>query len=113
MAGGRSRKASKPGDKRVGKKAARKRTVVLNGTFSIDEIEKKGTSPRKAARTTKKRANKKVARTTKRPARQKTNKKPAAAESGSVVLASQPGIKNIAELKDRCEPRRRALLLPD
>ena len=116
MAGGRSRKASKPGDKRVGKKAARKRTVVLDGTFSIDEIEKKGTSPRKAARTSKKRANKRVAptdkqtakskneqkaaRTTKRPARQKTSKKPAAAESGSVVLASQPGIKNIAELKE-------------
>ncbi len=45
MAGGRSHKASKPGNKRVGKK-------------------------------------------------------PAAAESGSVVLASKPGIKNIAELKE-------------
>lgn len=88
MAGERSRKALK------------QRTLVLHGTFSIDEIEERGTSCRKAARTTKKKAGKKVARTAKRPARPKPSKKAAAAESGPVILANQPGIKNIAELKD-------------
>ncbi len=75
--------------------------MVLHGTFSIDEIEERGMSCRKAAKTTKKKAGKKAARAAKRTAKPKTSKKPASAESGPVILASQSGIKNIAELKER------------
>lgn len=112
MADGRSRKASKPGAKQqVSRKAAgtrqatrataRKRTVVLDGTFSIDEIEEQGTSRRRAAKPAEKKPAKQATRTAKRAARPKARKKPAVAELGPVVLASQPGIKNIAELKEQ------------
>ena len=99
MAGARSRRASEPGKKRV----HRKRLVVLDGTFSIEEIEVKSTSRRKAAKTKKKtgkKVAKKVACTVKRAGKPKAAKKQATAKSGPVVLESSPCIKTITVLKE-------------
>jgi len=76
---------------------ARQRTVVLDGTFSIEEIKVKGSSRRKTARATK---NKNKAANAKRTARRKAGQKPPAVKLGPVVLASRLNIKNIAELKE-------------
>ena len=46
-------------------------------------------------------AGKKAARTAKRAVRPKTSRNPAMVELNPVVLASRPGIKNIAELKEQ------------
>ena len=128
MAGGRSGKASKPGKKRVGRKDARatprKRTVVLDGIFSIEEIEVKGTSRRKAAKPAKKKAvpkksaspkkrasakkkatatkkvGQKVAARAKPAVKRKTARKTAATKPGLIVLVGSPGIKTVAELQD-------------
>ncbi len=109
---------------------ARQRTVVLDGTFSIKEMEVKGTSRRKAkkpmqekvskeaAHTTKKKmAGKKAGKASKRvtkpssvknpagavkPAeKKKVRKNPAVVEPGPVVLPRHPSIKNVAELKEQ------------
>ena len=60
---------------------------MLDGTFSIEEIEVKGRSRRKAAKTTKKKAGKKAAKKVARTAdRPKTNKR----VTGSVKRAAKP-----------------------
>jgi len=109
MAGGLSSMASKPDNKQVSRKGAgatpRKRTVVLDGIFSIEEIEVKRSSRRKAAKPAKKKAvpkkkaGKRVAARTKPCAKQETIKKSAAAKPGPIILVGSPGIKTIAELE--------------
>ncbi len=84
--------------------------MVLDGTFSIEEIDVKSSARRKAAKTTKKKAttkasNKaagraKTASKTKTASKPKTVRKPTAVEPGTVVLECSPGIKNVIELKD-------------
>ncbi len=132
MAGGRSSKTAGPGRKRASSKKAgatsgsrqrnaattqsMKRTVVLEGIFSIEEIEVTAASGRKTAKATKKKATpkkkarkkvakpqkeKKVASKNKPVAKSATSKKSAIAGLDPVVLDNQPGIKNIAELKDQ------------
>ena len=119
MAGAHSRKASEPEKKRVGRKRAvattgtgkrksagptsRKRILVLDGTFSIEEIEVKSTSRRKAAKTkkkTSKKVGKKESCTAKRAAKPKTAKKRAPAKPGPVVLESSPCIRTIVVLRE-------------
>lgn len=139
MAGGRSSKKAGPGSKRASSKKAgatsgsrkrnaattqsMKRTVVLEGIFSIEEIEVTAASGRKTAKATKKKATpkkrarkkvasgakrvakpqkeKKVARENKPAAKSATSKKTAITGLDPVVLDNQPSIKNIAELKDQ------------
>ena len=97
----------------------RKRTVVLNGTFSIEEIDVKNKSRRKASKTSGrkvgkatgkkvarkkaagKKAAKKAARAGKRSSTRSKRKKPTKTDAGTVVLATHPGIKNTAEIKDQ------------
>ena len=143
MADGRSSKSARAGSKRAGSKRAgikagatsvfrkrkaaatrrMQRTVVLDGIFSIEELEVTAASGRKTAKATKKKAmpkkrarekvasgakrvvkpqkEKSVARKNKPVAKSATSKKSVIAGSDPVVLDNRPSIKNIAELKDQ------------
>ena len=103
MARVNSRKASKPGNRKIAGPTSGKRIVMLEGTFSIKEIEVKSPSRRKAAKTKKKTAKKlgkKVARTAKRAAKAKTAKKRVTAKPGPVVLECSHSIRTITALRE-------------
>ncbi len=103
MARANSTKASKPGNRKIAGPTSGKRIVMLEGTFSIKEIEVKSPSRRKAAKTKKKTAKKlgkKVARTAKRAAKAKTAKKRVTAKPGPVVLECSPSIRTITALRE-------------
>ncbi len=84
-----------------------RRTVVLDGTFSIEEIEVTATTGRKATKPSRKKAVPKKKATAKKSVSRKRakksgkNEKPEVAGPSSVVLDDRPGIKNILELKEQ------------
>lgn len=103
MACATNTKASKPRSRKVAGPTSGKRIVMLEGTFSIKEIEVKSPSRRKAAKTKKKTAKKlgkKGARTAKRAVKPKTVKKRVTAKPGPVVLESSPSIRTITALRE-------------